>query len=185
MKVHHLLEELRPLLLDLIQQRVAKKERVFLDFWAPSKVPGAAMDFIEGAVHEVDGNFVYFHSPGMMPQRRFAFAPDADDRYRLDRVKDGWKVRSIKTKVAESDGDSLLKTIILQRIARHEPVKLDFWHEGFTFKGYITLVRGNTIHTMYTKRNGETETERFVLMPNADDFFTLRKLNGEWVVQGI
>jgi hypothetical protein len=81
--------------------------------------------------------------------------------------------------------DGMLKTIIQQRLDRHDPVKLDFWDEGFTYQGYITLMRGNTIHSMHTKRNGDTETERYVLPLDADERFTLRKIEGVWHLQGI
>lgn len=276
MKLQDLHEELRPILLDLIQQRLSKKENVYLEFWAPAKAAGSRMDFVDGKVTSVDGNSAYFHTSTSNAVKRYTFGPEADEKYRLDKVKNGWKVRSVKTRVAEAtEGllpnlvanllkkhepvwlnfwwysdtkamelygqvikvedntftirkaamsganytetfvmppnaddkldlhkgssfwevrkrepvkeslDGMLKTLIQRQLDKHVPVKLDFVENGTRYQGYVQLIRGNTLHTLYVKRGGDKETERYVLPLNADERFTLRKVDGMLHLQGI
>lgn len=90
MKVYQLLEEHRPLLLDLIDQRIGKGETVRLDFWAEKN--GAASAFISGKVSETRGLSAYFISPHR-GNSRYTFGPDADSAFNLVKRDDGWKVQ--------------------------------------------------------------------------------------------
>lgn len=84
----------------------------------------------------------------------------------------------------------LLLDLIKQRLDKGERVRLDFkWSEAenaLKYRGYITDIRGNTLHSMHTFDSGRAEFERFTLPLDADDRLTLKKgKDGTWLVKKI
>lgn len=190
MKLASLLEDQRPLLLDLIQQRLTKGEVVRLNFWTPA-ARGSAMDLVQGIISSVDGMSVYFTPPNRSVTKRFWFGQNADEKLELNRKDGGWEVTNTKTSlIDESEGGSLLRTLIQQRLDKSEPVKLDFdWAPVnqvhiTRYRGYVQDIVGNTLHTRYVT-HGNNYTERFVLPPNVDDLLTLQKDGAGWLVKKI
>ena len=85
---------------------------------------------------------------------------------------------------------SLLRQLIIQRLARREPVRLDFgWnmkHGYKMFNGYVAFVRDNDLHTTRADHKGEFERDVFELPADADEKLHLVKDGaGGWWVQGI
>jgi hypothetical protein len=85
---------------------------------------------------------------------------------------------------------SLLRQLIIQRLARHEPVRLDFgWNmkNGYKkFTGYVAFVKDNDLHTTRADHKGEFERDHFELPADVDEKLTLRKDGvGGWLVQGV
>jgi hypothetical protein len=183
MKVHHLFEATEGLLPNLVASLVKKGETVWFNFWWYTESNARKL---YARVIKVENNTFTLQNIGRNGdpwKETFVLPPDADDKLDLHQGSSFWEVRE-REPVKESL-DGMLKTIIQQRLDKHEPVKLDFVENHTRYQGYITLMRGNTIHSMHTKRNGDTETERFVLPLDADERFTLRKIEGVWHLQGI